>query len=80
MEIINQLTLILTSVVMGAVGQILLKAGANNLGEYNLDFTHIITSIWTILKVPQILIGMVFFGSSLVRSNIIYIHVHFMTI
>ncbi len=49
---------------MGAVGQILLKAGANNLGEYNLDFTHIITSIWTILKVPQILIGMVFFGSS----------------
>lgn len=60
----NQLTLIITSVVMGAIGQILLKAGANNLGEYNLDFTHVITSIWTIMKVPQILIGLVFFGSS----------------
>lgn len=49
---------------MGAVGQILLKAGANKLGEYNLGLRNLLTNVWTLLKVPQILVGMIFFGLS----------------
>lgn len=60
----SQIVLILTSVFMGAVGQVLLKAGADRLGEFNLSFNTFFQSIWTIIKIPYILIGMVFFGLS----------------
>lgn len=64
----SQLTLVFISAITGAIGQVLLKAGANSLGEYNLDFTHLIASIITVIKIPQILLGLVFFGSSFLLS------------
>ncbi len=60
----SQISLILTSVFLGAIGQILLKAGANNLGELDLSLYAFFRSIITIIKIPQIIIGAVFFGLS----------------
>jgi multidrug transporter EmrE-like cation transporter len=60
----NNLLLILTSVTMGAVGQVLLKMGAGKLPNFSLTFPGIFTSIISILKVPELIIGLVLFGSS----------------
>jgi multidrug transporter EmrE-like cation transporter len=60
----NNLLLILTSVTMGAVGQVLLKMGAGKLSNFSLTFPNIFASIISILKVPEIIIGLMLFGSS----------------
>lgn len=60
----NQIVLILISVSMGAVGQILLKAGADKLGVFDLSFKTFFQSILAVIKVPYILIGTIFFGLS----------------
>lgn len=60
----NQITLILVSISMGAIGQILLKAGADKLGEFDLSFNTFFQNVFAIIKVPQLLIGVIFFGLS----------------
>jgi drug/metabolite transporter (DMT)-like permease len=56
------MTLILTSISMGAVGQILLKVGANKLGNIGLS----IGGLFSIIKNYYILIGLVLFGTSFI--------------
>ncbi len=60
----NQLSLILVSVFMGAIGQILLKAGADKLGEFDLSLGAFFPSMISIIKIPTIVIGVIFFVSS----------------
>lgn len=55
---------ILLSVFMGAIGQTILKLGANKLGTISLSFKTIIKDVVHILMVPEILIGLILFGSS----------------
>lgn len=52
--------LILLSVSLGAIGQIILKIGANRLGEVNLT----IKDLFSIVTSPQIIVGLLFFGFS----------------
>lgn len=49
---------------MGAIGQILLKAGADKLGEFDLSFGTFFQNILSVIKVPYLLIGVIFFGLS----------------
>lgn len=60
----SQLALVLISVFMGSAGQIILKIGANKLGDFNLSIGTFFQSIWIILKSPTIMIGLVLFGLS----------------
>ena len=56
----RNMILILTSIIMGAVGQILLKVGANKLGSINTS----IGGLLSIFRNSYILIGLVLFGTS----------------
>jgi len=58
----NKIILILVSVFLGSLGQVLLKVGAGKLGS--ISFAHAFGDILRIFMVPQVLIGLVFFGSS----------------
>lgn len=49
---------------MGAVGQLVLKAGADQLGEFNITISTFFQSIWMVLKSPVLLVGLVLFGMS----------------
>ncbi|SEF60792.1 EamA family transporter [Paenibacillus sp. UNC499MF] len=60
----SALWVILLSVGMGAVGQVLLKAGANRLGELSLAPATLIPDIFRMIKTPEILIGLILFGTS----------------
>lgn len=55
---------ILISVFMGAIGQTILKFGANKLGNLSLSFGTIIKDVLHMLMIPEILIGLVLFGGS----------------
>lgn len=55
---------ILVSVFMGAIGQTVLKLGANKLGTLSLSLRTILRDILNILVIPEIIIGLIFFGSS----------------
>ena len=55
---------ILVSVFMGAIGQTVLKLGANKLGDISLSFKTIIKDAFHILIIPEILLGLIFFGAS----------------
>jgi multidrug transporter EmrE-like cation transporter len=56
----RNIALILTSIIMGAVGQILLKVGANRLGSINFNIDGLVS----IIKNYYIIIGLVLFGTS----------------
>ncbi|HWL24587.1 MAG TPA: SMR family transporter [Ureibacillus sp.] len=60
----SNLITILLSVFLGSFGQIILKFGANKLGNLSLAWNTIFIDIFRIVKVPEILIGLVLFGSS----------------
>lgn len=55
---------ILVSIFMGAIGQTILKLGANKLGNLSLSFKTIIKDVINILMIPEILIGLILFGGS----------------
>ncbi|MDF2883609.1 MAG: transporter [Clostridiaceae bacterium] len=59
----NMLGLILTSVFLGAIGQVLVKFGASNL---TLNFTSkdILSSILSILKNAPVMCGIISYGVS----------------
>lgn len=56
----RNIVLIFTSIIMGAVGQIMLKVGANKLENINTN----IEGLFSIIKNYYILIGLVLFGTS----------------
>jgi drug/metabolite transporter (DMT)-like permease len=56
----KNILLIFTSIIMGAIGQILLKVGANKLGNINTS----IEGLFSIIKNYYILVGLVLFGTS----------------
>lgn len=63
----SELALILTSIVFGSIGQVVLKIGANKLNNINqLSFSvaSILKVVWEIFSTPVIIIGLVFFGLS----------------
>lgn len=60
----SNLITILLSVLLGSIGQVILKLGANKLGTLSLSLNTIFQDIFRIIKVPEILIGLVLFGSS----------------
>lgn len=49
---------ILLSITLNAIGQLLLKTGANRLGTLNLDIPHLHTTLINILSQPPILGGL----------------------
>lgn len=62
----NKLLLIITSVLLGSIGQVILKVGANKLGALALHPQTLITDIFRMIRVPEIIIGLIFFGLSFV--------------
>lgn len=73
----NNIVLIITSIAMGAVGQILLKVGANRLNNITLT----INGLLSIAKNYYILFGLVLFGTSfllwvkvLTRNDLSYVY------
>lgn len=73
----NNILLIITSIVMGAVGQILLKIGAGKLN----NVTMTISGLFAIARNYYILVGLVLFGTSfllwvkvLTRNDLSYVY------
>ncbi|RXJ02944.1 transporter [Anaerobacillus alkaliphilus] len=62
----NKLVLIIVSVLLGSIGQVILKIGANKLGTLALHPQTLITDLIRMVRVPEIIIGLLFFGSSFV--------------
>lgn len=60
----SNLMTILLSVFLGSIGQVILKIGANKLGSLSLAWNTVLYDIFRIMKVPEILIGLILFGSS----------------
>ncbi|MDN4492523.1 SMR family transporter [Ureibacillus aquaedulcis] len=60
----NNLITILLSVLLGSLGQVILKIGANKLGTLSLAWNSLFYDIFRIVKIPEIIIGLVLFGSS----------------
>lgn len=56
--------LALVSIVLGALGQVILKSGADKIGSLSLSASSLFSDLLRIIKTPQILSGMVFFGLS----------------
>jgi len=60
----SNLITILLSVFLGSFGQIILKLGANKLGTLSLAWNTLFSDLIRVIKIPEILIGLVLFGSS----------------
>lgn len=60
----GQIRIIIISILLGATGQVLLKAGANRLGSLNITIDTFFQSIWKLITNPFIFIGMIFFALS----------------
>jgi drug/metabolite transporter (DMT)-like permease len=70
---------ILISVLGGAVGQILLKAGMNNIGEITLSLQAIFKLTWRMVTNPYVFIGLfvyflsvIFWMAALSRVDLSY--------
>lgn len=60
----NQLGTIIASVVLGAIGQVLLKVGANKLGNVSLSFSSFFGDVMRVARTPEIVLGLFFFATS----------------
>ncbi|MGO4889038.1 EamA family transporter [Anaerobacillus sp. MEB173] len=60
----TNLIIILVSVLLGSIGQVILKIGANKLGSLSFGLHTIFYDLVRIMKTPEIMLGLVFFGSS----------------
>lgn len=56
--------LIVVSVMLGSLGQVILKLGSNKLGSIGLTAQSIPEDMLRLLKTPEILVGLVLFGTS----------------
>jgi len=61
---LSNLLTIFVSILMGAIGQILLKVGADKLGNFTLSLNTIYSDLLNLIKNPEIIIGLFLFGSS----------------
>lgn len=57
----NNFILILVSVLIGSIGQVLLKIGANKLESFSLSYKTLYKNLLSVAIVPEILIGLIFF-------------------
>ncbi len=60
----SNLLIILLSVFLGSIGQVTLKIGANKLGSFSFSIETIFADLFRIVKVPEIIFGLIFFGVS----------------
>ncbi|NLM13800.1 MAG: EamA family transporter [Epulopiscium sp.] len=60
----KNISIALLSVLLGAIGQVILKIGANKLGELSLSFNTLYKDIVSVIKIPQIILGIIFFSIS----------------
>lgn len=60
----KNISVALLSVLLGAIGQVILKIGADKLGELTLSLNTIYKDIINIIKVPQIILGVILFSIS----------------
>jgi multidrug transporter EmrE-like cation transporter len=63
----GDLALILTSIVLGSIGQVVLKIGANkleNISQVAFSIESILKIVWEIFSTPVIIVGLVFFALS----------------
>lgn len=56
----NNIVLTLTSIIMGAVGQVLLKVGVNKLGDFQFN----LSGIMALIRNGFIVVGLALFGTS----------------
>ncbi|MBZ4668175.1 MAG: hypothetical protein PWP07_2721 [Epulopiscium sp.] len=65
MEVImKNIWVALLSVFLGAIGQVILKVGADQLGELPFSFKTLPKDIIHIIKIPQIILGIILFSVS----------------
>lgn len=65
MEVImKNIWVALLSVFLGAIGQVILKVGADQLGELPFSFKTLTKDIIHIIKIPQIILGIILFSVS----------------
>lgn len=62
----NKLLLIIVSVLLGSIGQVILKIGANKLGTLALQPQTLVADLFRMIRVPEIFFGLIFFGASFV--------------
>ncbi|ULL16095.1 transporter [Paenibacillus sp. H1-7] len=55
---------IMVSVVLGSLGQVVLKLGSNKLGDVGLSLQTLPEDMLRLLKTPEIVVGLVLFGTS----------------
>lgn len=60
----NGFSVAIFSILIGSLGQITLKVGANKLGTLFFQAGQIGPDLIRVIKTPEIIIGMVFFGFS----------------
>ncbi|MBU8905915.1 SMR family transporter [Desertibacillus haloalkaliphilus] len=60
----NNLVVILLSVLLGSIGQVVLKIGANKLDSFTLSFETLVADLLRMARTPEIVIGLVLFGTS----------------
>ncbi len=60
----NTIILMLISIFLGSLGQVILKIGANKLGNFSLSFEALSLEVIRIAKIPEILLGVFLFGLS----------------
>lgn len=62
----SNLLFLLSSVVLGAVGQVLLKVGVNRLGQIDLHWTALIHTIFSIFTNLYVITGIFCFVTSMI--------------
>ena len=60
----NDVSVAFLSVVLGALGQVILKKGAVKSGDLSLTLFSIHKEIINLMKIPEIIIGLILFGIS----------------
>lgn len=63
--------LMLMSVLLGSVGQIMMKSGSNRLGSLTLAPATLLSDVLRILRIPEFLMAIVLFAV----SSVIYVKV-----
>lgn len=60
----NNILLAIISVFVGSVGQVVLKLGANKVADLTFSMSTIISDLWRLAKVSEIVLGMFLFAAS----------------
>lgn len=62
----NQLALVVFSVLLGSLGQVTLKMGADKVGKLELSPGMLLPELLRIARTPEMLVGILLFGVSFV--------------